>query len=123
MKVSDFIGKVLTGVDIGTDEVRFVDSAGKTYRFYHYQDCCESVEVDSTCGDVLDLIGHTIVEAEETVLENETPEGLQPTAEFYDDSYTWTIHRFRTTKGTLEIRWLGQSNGYYGEDVDLEYER
>lgn len=36
----------------------------------------------------------------------------------YCDSFTWTTHRIQTKAGVeVIVRWLGESNGYYGEDV------
>lgn len=118
MRVTELLGKVLKGVEVGNDYVYFESDDGKRYQLSHYQDCCESVDVDSVCGDVTDLIGFPIVEAEEEVYDNEDYPGIDKPSECYE-SFTWTIYKFRTTKGYVVIRWLGQSNGYYSEGVDF----
>jgi hypothetical protein len=115
--MSDFnalLGKTLqsvTGLEKGSEHVDFVCDDGARFSMYHCQDCCESVQVEDITGDVTDLIGSPIVRAEENSSQ-ENPEGVTPE---YQDSFTWTFYRIGTAKGTVVIRWYGESNGYYGE--------
>jgi hypothetical protein len=83
-------------------------------RFSHHQDCCEHVYIEDICGDLDDLIGAPLVEAEEVSNYDAGPLGE------YDESYTWTFYRFRTRKGSVTVRWYGSSNGYYSESVSVE---
>ncbi|MGF3976640.1 DUF7448 domain-containing protein, partial [Staphylococcus aureus] len=100
----------------GSDEVTFMAETGEVYSMYHQQDCCESVYIESVTGDVNDLIGTPILMAEE-VSDTDFP----PQAGEYVDSYTWTFYKLATIRGYVDIRWLGQSNGYYSESVNFEH--
>jgi hypothetical protein len=116
---SDLIGKTITeitGMEVGSEEITITCDSGQKYRMDHYQNCCETVQVEDVCGDVSDLIGSPILQAEESTSE-EHPEGV---TKKYDDSFTWTFYRIATIKGSVVIRWYGESNGYYSERVDFE---
>jgi len=109
-------GKVLREVAVEDYEIRFVTVDGEVYRMFHHQDCCESVYVESVVGDVEDLIGEPILVAEE-VTSYENPEGFESE---YQESFTWTFYKLATRKGYVDIRWYGESNGYYSESVSFE---
>ena len=109
----NMLGKVMVTVSGtgGGDEMLFVATDGSRFRFTHQQDCCENVRIEDICGDLSDLVGAPIVEAEE--VDNKGPK-------IRAESYTWTFYRFSSTKGTVTVRWLGTSNGYYGEGVGYD---
>lgn len=114
---NNVIGKTI--VDIKTDNyeyISFLFNDGSAMLMYHSQNCCESVTIDDINGDLNDLIGTPIILAE---LRTNVNEG-GPDNE-YDESYTWSFYTFRAHKGFVDIRWYGTSNGYYSEDVDIEY--
>lgn len=122
MKFEDLKGKVLNaieGLSVGSDKVVFETNEGRRYEMYHSQDCCESVRVEEIVGDLEDILNSPILLAEE-VSDGETPEGH--TFKYEPDSFTWTFYKLSTIKGSLTIRWLGESNGYYSESVEFHEE-
>ncbi len=107
-------GKTITacyGALKGSDEIHFECSDGTTYKMYHSQDCCESVDVDDVVGDIADILYSPILDAEEVSNsgECENRDGA--------DSYKWTFYKIGTIKGSVTIKWYGSSNGYYSESV------
>ena len=105
----------ITGAEKGSGEIIFTTDIGRKFRQFHNQDCCEKVEVEDICGDIFDLIGWPILLAEEVSNYKDPPDYEGE----YDYSHTWTFYKLSTNKGSVTIRWLGQSNGYYGEDVSI----
>lgn len=120
MKIDELLNKTLKNVTgrVGDDEIVFETTDGDKYKLYHYQYCCESVVVEDICGELSDLVGSPILQAEESTNRNKNPEGLSKP--YQDDSFTWTFYRLATIKGQVVIRWYGESNGYYSEAVDFE---
>ena len=108
------IGKTLIGIINTSDNIQFVVSTDESYSMYHRQDCCENVYVEDICGDLDDLIGSPILFAEE-VSNADNPDSRK-----YNESHTWTFYKFSTIKGSVTIRWLGESNGYYSERVTFK---
>jgi len=105
------------GCEKDSETIRFLLDDGRVARLYHDQDCCEHVAVEDVAGDPADLCGTPIVLAEEST-SNEF-EGRKSDPDECD-SCTWTFYRIGTVRGTVVIRWLGSSNGYYAEDVDFD---
>ena len=113
--LKDMIGKVFTSVTSNGSEMIF-ENANERFTFYHYQDCCESVYIYDIVGDIEDLVGTPILVAEEV-------SGTEPAEYRCSESCTWTFYKFATFKGWVDVRWVGESNGYYSEAVDLEHEK
>jgi hypothetical protein len=122
MNISHLIGKTLVVVKKeGTDRITFLTTEGEVYALYHSQDCCENVDIEDICGDLQDLVGTPILKAEEVTNSEKHPEDSPRGKEEYGyESFTWTFYHISTAKGTVTIRWFGQSNGYYSESVDFE---
>lgn len=109
--IPDIEGKIVSrviGAEAGSEYIIVVFEDGKALSFYHEQDCCENVTVNDVIGDFSDFIGQPITSVEERSEENENDYGHE----------TWTFYEFTCPKGTVTVRWLGESNGYYSEAVD-----
>ena len=109
--VSDLMG--LTLASIGRDEdsrfIVFNTTCGREFRMVHLQDCCEDVRLEDIVGDLADLIDSPITLAEESIATGDSDYG----------SFTATFYKFATVKGYVDLRWNGESNGYYSESVDF----
>lgn len=108
----NLVGKTLTEVkvDDGKEFIEFKDSNGNAYKMYHHQNCCEGVYLEDVCGSWDDIIGSKIVGAYETTSDVEVE---------YGDAM-WTFYTIATFQGSVTLRWLGESNGYYSISVSFE---
>lgn len=117
--ISELVGKTFTKVFESGDVLNFEMEDGTKYVFNHHQNCCESVYIESIVGDLDALVGSPIFLAEEN--SGDTPSDYK--FEYEPESYTWTFYKFATFKGYVDVRWLGTSNGHYGEGVSLDVYR
>lgn len=138
-EIKDLKGKILIDikVDKEEDEIIFTTNDGEKFKMYHSQDCCEQVSIEDINGDINDLLNSPILVAEEVNSDDfnknfEDSFKLQDGKEDYSwnyknengdsmpDSFTWTFYKLATIKGYIDIRWYGESNGYYSESVDFK---
>lgn len=111
-KFEYLLGKTIvriSGLDKGSELV-ILETEDRSFKMYHETDCCETVRIEEIVGDVSDIIGSKILLAEEVISVGQQNEDL---------SQTWTFYKLSTIKGSITIRWLGESNGYYSEQVEF----
>lgn len=120
VEITDFLGRTFIKIEKADDDesITFTAVTGEKWKMCHYQDCCESVTIESIVGDLSDLIGSPILRAEEAT-SGVKPDDV-PAPKYGYDSVTWTFYKLATIKGYVDIRWIGESNGYYSEGVDIE---
>ena len=118
--IADMVGKVFTSVKNVDDTELVFENDTERFVFFHSQDCCEHVRIEDIVGDLSDLEGIELLKAEET---HNLFDMLSSADKKLSESGTWTFYKFATRKGYVDVRWLGESNGYYSERVDLGYEK
>ena len=114
---SELIGLVVSEIDVDDsgDSLRITTECGRSFMFYHDQDCCETVRIWDTKGNLKLLKGKRLESVEHATLDDIPSDvDYKPL-----DSWTWTEITFRVTDATVISRWIGESNGYYSEGVSL----
>lgn len=108
----------ITGLENGSKKVTVTFEDGASINQYHKQECCEGVYVEQVDADPDKFIGAVLHSLEEKVLGKDEmdPDDLPE----YTESLTATFYTLKTSKGYLDWRWFGESNGYYSEDVECE---
>lgn len=117
--LDDLKGLVIDSIKINDkydDEIVFNFQDGNKIKMYHNQDCCENVQIDDICGDINDLIDSEIIHFEERSGESDCNTEID--GRFYE-SFTYTFYDIQTMRGSVNIKWLGESNGYYSESVSI----
>jgi hypothetical protein len=106
---SELLGKIFIKIEKSDECVTFHLSNGAIYELVHDQECGEVVTIDDIDGDLDDLIGNRILQAEESYQRGTSDEGTS----------TWSFYKLATIKGYVTIKWYGESNGYYSESAEL----
>lgn len=108
--LASMVGKTIVKI-VNKDNLELVFKCedGSMYLMYHEQDCCEDVHLEEIIGDLNDLLGHPVLVFDERVNPPEVDA----------KGCTWTFYIISTIGGTVTLRWLGESNGYYSESVSF----
>lgn len=134
--MQDLVGLTFVKIITDDEEVVFTTDLGDRYKMYHEQDCCENVQLEDIVGDITDLLDTPILLARESSSEDRQEAEMDlldgedyvmhklasspPVTDLFGaDSQTWTFYLFSTIKGSVTLRWHGESNGYYSESVDI----
>lgn len=118
INVIALVGLTPTAIENKKDTIEFYTKENRRFKMYHYQDCCESVSIESIVGNLEDLIGLPILAVKEEIESQDWPTDLT-IPEWKDESFTWTTFTFVNAKGSVRVRWHGSSNGYYSESVSF----
>lgn len=114
-ELAQLVGRTLAKVtQNGRESIDFETEAGEHWQMRYEPDCCASCDIEDVCGDLQDLTGSPILQAEVST-NSDTPKQQ----EYVDDSFTWTFYKLATVKGYVTIRWYGASNGYYSETASF----
>lgn len=116
------IASIKRGDKNNPDRLEIATQEGRSFLFYHSQDCCESVTIERIDGDLSDLIDSPILSATETI-EDKSHESIRAFFGWPEDRYiesiTLTTFAFETANGKVFVNWVGESNGYYSESVSF----
>jgi len=105
-------GKVIEVVNLDNDS-SFVKirTEQTTLIFVHEQDCCENVFLEDFNFNGKFVGGELLEIKEKSNKPNKVPSGY--------DSVTYTFYTLVSTNGFLDLRFFGESNGYYSEGVSM----
>lgn len=132
-EITELIGQTFSKVErVGDEAIHFYCGEKIMFKMLHITDCCESVTIEDINGDLSDLENSPILTAEEITNEkfiedfkakfcvtNQWGRLVDKDGNHEPDSFTWTFYKLATIKGYVDIRWYGESNGYYSEGVDI----
>jgi len=108
-------GQVIKSI-VNDDRNIEINTEQETFALYHLQDCCEYVKLYRIIGDISSLIDTKITLAEDET-KNTHPEWYKKPK--YEESYTWSCFYLENEYGDrVEFYFLGESNGYYREEVE-----
>lgn len=103
------ISEIVVDKDSGEDSIVINFEDGSYLSMFHERDCCEEVWIEDieSNKDISDYKEAVVIDMYVTTRVNSNSE----------ESGTFTFYNLNTSKGSINIRWNGESNGYYSEEV------
>jgi len=117
-RLSKKIGQIIKSVTVQNNDktresyLEFIFEDNQTLLFAGCDAGCGNevfTNIKDICGDLNDLIGSPLLIAEERSQTSKDNVG----------EGTWTFYEFATNKGSVSISWMGESNGFYSEKIDV----
>jgi len=106
------VGKIVEEIHIDKDDdtLTLITYDNYQFKFNHLQQCCECVTLVDYPNNYKNMINETIINGEKKINNIEVMEGIME----------YTFYYFYTSTDTYCFRWNGESNGYYGVDVNID---
>jgi hypothetical protein len=111
LEINDIYGRTIIEIKHNKSEFAMTLENGDVALLHHLQECCEQFELNDVSGDVDDLINSPLIMCE--MSQNDKAEPKE------DFQATWTFYKLATINGYVTLRFIGESNGYYSEEVDF----
>lgn len=112
---SELKGQIIKSITKNRIDNFIIKTETKKYVLFHGQDCCEYVRLEKEFGNLDLVLNSPIILAEE-----DNPFDPDWYKDYGDSSHTWSKYRLETINGYYEMWFLGESNGYYAEDMRFE---
>ena len=130
IEISELVGETITRIRIEGEAVFLTLNNEREVYIAHEQDCCETVRMLDHDDSFLSLTGEVITA---TSHDSESPadsksypqvikdfwKGYGSGEDYQPESSTHTIITLSAGDKVVKLEWFGESNGYYGEGVEL----
>lgn len=116
-------GKIIRRIITKNDEEMYFEIGRDEWYYLHHNGDYSNIWLAEIIGDLDDVVGSVIVEAELVKQQTDAGEGrpdniTEAERTRSEESGTWSFYKLRTGTGSVTLRWCGTSNGYYSEEVD-----
>ena len=117
MDIDNIIGATILAVEgcvLESTDITFSTTKGDLRLYFdkdYWEHCNVRVSLEDMTGEPSNLIGGVVSVAEERSNKKE----------WSGKETRWTFYTIRTTKGDLDLRWYGHSNGHYSTSVNTKW--
>lgn len=119
--VINYVNQTKTNDYHGNDMIVFKTKCRRTFEMFHDQSCCEHVLLEELQGDWWkDIVnGNPITKAYRKITKEGDIDGSDKRISESSEHFTASFYELATCKGSVTMRWYGESTGAYSEEVEL----